>query len=228
MKRIKFPRLSLAFTYATACPWLMTPRTEIFVCRACCQGRGCIFLQRYCNIPLLYIICVYIQLRLCMLIIVNQIVGHPKRNRKGLWLLKGLCSHTDLHSIIALFIIQPSQSSMSFKRNIMHGHLCLTNFSQPGPCLSSRHPRNSLCLGSLSIGKMMNLNLLKWNSQRSIKVLQTFWRIVWSGVFRIHMLYSITRRGSWVFLRRNCNWQATCARGVYNVDTNLEAHVYVF
>lgn len=148
-------------------------------------------------IYLLYIICVYIQLRLCMLIIVNQIVGHPKRNRKGLWLLKGLCSHTDLHSIIALFIIQPSQSSMSFKRNIMHGHLCLTNFSQPGPCLSSRHPRNSLCLGSLSIGKMMNLNLLKWNSQRSIKVLQTFWRIVWSGVFRIHMLYSITRRGSW-------------------------------
>ena len=148
-------------------------------------------------IYLLYIICVYIQLRLCMLIIVNQIVGHPKWNRKGLWLLKGLCSHTDLHSIIALFIIQPSQSSMSFKRNIMHGHLCLTNFSQPGPCLSSRHPRNSLCLGSLSIGKMMNLNLLKWNSQRSIKVLQTFWRIVWSGVFRIHMLYSITRRGSW-------------------------------
>lgn len=148
-------------------------------------------------IYLLYIICVYIELRLCMLIIVNQIVGHPKWNRKGLWLLKGLCSHTDLHSIIALFIIQPSQSSMSFKRNIMHGHLCLTNFSGPGPCLSSRHPRNSLCLGSLSIGKMMNLNLLKWNSQRSIKVLQTFWRIVWSGVFRIHMLYSITRRGSW-------------------------------
>ena len=38
--------------------------------------------------------------------------------------------------------------------------------------------------------------------------------------------HAIFNHKTW--LRQNCNWQATCARGVYNADTNLEAHVYVF